>query len=74
MYSRKISIAILAVFLVSLFWDNETVHGVLATKTWDGGATDKWTHGANWSGDTVPVPEDIVLFGGSSTEDASVDV
>ncbi len=75
MYSRKISIAILAVFLVSLFLNNETVHGVLATKTWDGGGTtNNWSDGANWSGDTAPVPGDVVVFDSSSAKDASVDV
>ena len=46
-----------------------------ANVTWDGGgATNNWSEAANWSGDTVPGSIDIVIFDGTSTKDATIDV
>ena len=48
---------------------------VLATKTWDGGgATDNWSEAANWSGDTVPLSADTVVFDATSVKNVTIDV
>lgn len=55
-----------------------------AAKTWDGGGTDgtcggnagdgnKFSCGANWNGDTVPVAGDTLTFNSTSTKDATID-
>ena len=46
-----------------------------ATKTWTGaGATNNWSLGANWSGGTVPVAADTVVFDTTSVKNVTVDV
>src|SRR5437899_12948611 len=40
------------------------VHGWGATKTWDGSASGNWATAANWSGGTLPVAGDDLLFTG----------
>ena len=48
---------------------------VLATKTWDGGgATENWSEAANWSGDTVPLNADTVVFDATSVKNVTIDV
>ncbi|MEX1997651.1 MAG: fibronectin type III domain-containing protein [Candidatus Andersenbacteria bacterium] len=55
-----------------------------AVITWDGGGTDgtcgggagdgnKWSCGANWSGDVAPGSTDVATFDGTSTKDATID-
>lgn len=46
-----------------------------ATKTWTGaGATNDWSLGANWSGGTVPVAVDSVVFDATSVKNVTIDV
>ncbi|HXK35117.1 MAG TPA: hypothetical protein VJ103_01255, partial [Candidatus Paceibacterota bacterium] len=46
-----------------------------ATITWDGGgSTDNWSEATNWSTDTVPTSSDDVIFDGTSTKNAVIDV
>jgi autotransporter-associated beta strand protein len=41
---------------------------------WDGeGSTNNWSDAANWSGDVVPEPADIVVFNNTSGKNATVD-
>jgi len=49
--------------------------GVQATiKTWDGGGvSNDWSTAANWSGDTVPVTTDAVIFDSTSTKNVTMD-
>ena len=45
-----------------------------AIKTWDGGGGDnKWSTAANWSGDTVPINADEIVFNSTSTKNCTVD-
>jgi hypothetical protein len=45
------------------------------TRTWDGGgSTNNWSEAANWSGDTLPGTSDSVVFNGTSTKNATIDV
>lgn len=46
-----------------------------ATRTWDGGcgAETAWSCAANWSENTVPVKEDVVVFNGTATGNSTVD-
>ena len=47
---------------------------LLVTKTWDGGgATNNWSEAANWSGDTVPVAGDDVVFDATSVKNVTID-
>ena len=46
-----------------------------ATRTWDGGGGDGlWSTAANWSLNTLPIPGDTVIFDGTSTAAAAIDV
>ncbi|MEI6499032.1 MAG: GLUG motif-containing protein, partial [bacterium] len=43
-------------------------------KTWTGfGDTNNWSEAANWSGNTVPMGTDIIMFNGTGTKDAIID-
>src|SRR5688500_13097291 len=47
----------------------------MVTRTWDGGgATNNWSDAANWSGDIMPASTDAVVFDGTSTKNAVVDI
>ena len=42
--------------------------------TWDGGgSTNNWSEAANWSGDVVPGANDVAIFDGTSTKNATID-
>src|SRR5687767_10216050 len=50
------------------------VNSSFVTKTWDGGgATNNWSEAANWSGDTVPLAADTVVFDTTSVKNVTVD-
>src|SRR5262245_31599790 len=42
-------------------------HVAAATKTWDGSSSGNWATAANWSGDTLPVAGDDLVFPGGVT-------
>lgn len=45
-----------------------------ANIVWDGGgATNNWSEGANWAGDTPPGTSDVAVFDATSTKDATID-
>ena len=53
---------------------NNTNWSFRTTRTWDAGGTDtNWSTAENWSGDTVPIADDIALFDGTGKKDAIVD-
>src|SRR5689334_3919326 len=72
--SRKLSFAIapmVAVVVALLLSHNAAAVG----RTWDGGGTtNNWSEAANWSGDTVPGTDDVAVFHGTSTKNATIDV
>ena len=46
-----------------------------AVVTWDGGGGNKkWSEPLNWSGDALPGPTDSVVFDGTSSKDAQMDI
>lgn len=46
-----------------------------ATRTWDGGgANNLWNNPLNWSADTLPVAGDTVIFDGTSSKNADINV
>jgi hypothetical protein len=46
----------------------------MTAKTWDGGgATNNWSDGANWSGDTIPGSSDDVTFDSTSSKNVTID-
>ncbi|MEP6911704.1 MAG: hypothetical protein ABI923_03055, partial [bacterium] len=50
-------------------------HASALNVTWDGGgATNNWSEAANWSGDAVPGTNDVAIFDGTSTKNATIDV
>ncbi len=78
-----VAVAALFTILVSILISNIvsaellSIVGVqpVVTRTWDGGgATNNWSEDANWTGDVAPVSGDAVVFDGTSTKDAVVDV
>jgi peptidase C25-like protein len=71
---RTISMLIATtVFIAAFFSMSHKVIGV--SRTWDGGGTtNNWSEAANWSGDTAPGSFDTVIFDGTSTKNATIDV
>nr|MBP9752010.1 hypothetical protein [Candidatus Moranbacteria bacterium] len=78
---RKAVLSATLIFVVAgglLYW--KIAYGV--TRTWDGGGVDgtcggagtanNWSCAANWSGDTAPTSNDIALFDGTSTKNATI--
>ncbi len=46
-----------------------------ATLTWDGGGTtNNWSEAANWSGNSIPLDFDDVIFNSTSTKNVVIDV
>ncbi|MEX1997650.1 MAG: fibronectin type III domain-containing protein [Candidatus Andersenbacteria bacterium] len=83
--TRKVLIFVSSLVVASgLLWVGATPVAYAAVITWDGGGTDgtcgggagdgnKWSCGANWSGDVAPGSTDVATFDGTSTKDATID-
>ncbi len=77
-FSQRIkqSISVALMFLVlGTTWLSLPLPAHAATKTWDGGcgANTNWSCPANWSGDTVPVAADTVVFDNTSNNNSTID-
>ncbi len=73
--SIKLSVFFITVLISFFIFEWNSSGAVLVTRTWDGGgATNNWSESANWSGDTVPGSGDDVVFDGTSTKNAVINV
>jgi hypothetical protein len=72
---RILTTAVIAVASALFFVLCFSERAAAVTKTWDGGGgTSNWSDTVNWSGDTVPAASDDVVFDGTSTKNATIDV
>ncbi|MGH9821411.1 MAG: hypothetical protein ACRD43_14690, partial [Pyrinomonadaceae bacterium] len=69
-FATALATAVLSTFFVISFSARAA-----GPKTWDGGGlTNNWSDAANWSDDIIPTSGDDVIFDGTSTKDATIDV